>query len=420
MSDKLSRLVDAVGVANRQRAEHLDRTASMRRARFIAAVHPPPPPRRAVWWWLAGVSVAAAVALVLLFVLPVARLELRVDGEAVGTAAMITAGEDPVEVAFSDGTRMWARPGARLHVSTGEHGAAIALTSGTVEMSVKPQPDAQWRVLAGPYAIEVVGTEFSASWSAERLVVEVRKGEVCVVGPDVDRCLRGDERLVAEATTTSAVARTPAEPDPPIGSAPAPEPRPGEQEEGASPSSVDDPATKTSSARDPARRRPGSGRSSTNRWAELAAKGDYDAAFEHAAVGGFVARCRRASASQLEELADIARFAGKTTAAREALTLLRTRFPTTAGGRRAAYRLGRLEFEQARRYGAAAKWFDLYLQENPRGALAQAALGRLVESLDRSGDTAKARRAAQRYLDRYPRGAHADIARAVQSSHRAR
>jgi len=57
------------------------------------------------------------------------------------------------------------------------------------------------------------------------------------------------------------------------------------------------------------------------------------------------------------------------------------------------------------------RWFETYLAEQPRGALAPAALDRLLETSIRLGDKARALTIARRYLAQYPGGPHAEQAR---------
>jgi outer membrane protein assembly factor BamD (BamD/ComL family) len=64
----------------------------------------------------------------------------------------------------------------------------------------------------------------------------------------------------------------------------------------------------------------------------------------------------------------------------------------------------------------AAEWFSTYLKEQPGGALAREALGRLIEAYQAAGDRVSARAAAERYLKSYPDGPHATLAR--QALHR--
>jgi len=93
------------------------------------------------------------------------------------------------------------------------------------------------------------------------------------------------------------------------------------------------------------------------------------------------------------------------------LHTLRTRFPKSRAASMAAYTLGASAFDQRQAFADAANWFETYLREQPRGALAREALGRLMEARERAGQIEAARSAAQRYLDAYPTGPHEQLAR---------
>jgi hypothetical protein len=54
-----------------------------------------------------------------------------------------------------------------------------------------------------------------------------------------------------------------------------------------------------------------------------------------------------------------------------------------------------------------------YLGERPGGALAAEALGRVMEAEQRLGDLPAARTSAERYLARFPGGAHVALARSL-------
>ena len=79
---------------------------------------------------------------------------------------------------------------------------------------------------------------------------------------------------------------------------------------------------------------------------------------------------------------------------------------------RSAFLLGKIAADQLRSPGDAATWFETYLREDPGGALAEQALGRLVE-LRQRGAPEVARTTAQRYLAAYPRGSYAALARSL-------
>ncbi|MFT3772482.1 MAG: hypothetical protein QM820_44375 [Minicystis sp.] len=75
--------------------------------------------------------------------------------------------------------------------------------------------------------------------------------------------------------------------------------------------------------------------------------------------------------------------------------------------------LGKIAADQQGAAGEAVRWFETYLSEEPGGALAEQALGRILELRKGEGDAARA--VAERYLARYPNGAHAALARSLIS-----
>jgi TolA-binding protein len=148
-------------------------------------------------------------------------------------------------------------------------------------------------------------------------------------------------------------------------------------------------------------------------WRALAAKGKLRDAYAAAEAAGFEAECERASGRELLELADAALLAGRMDRANLALLAARRRYPGTPHAAAAAYRLGRMAFDQRGALGDARNWFQVYLQEAPSGGLAREAAGRLIEIDLRTGNVAAARARAEQYLRQYPDGPHAELARKV-------
>ncbi len=148
-------------------------------------------------------------------------------------------------------------------------------------------------------------------------------------------------------------------------------------------------------------------------WRELLALHRYAEAFDVADAVGLSSICASADVATLMDLSDAARFTGHGDRAKLVLQEVRRRFAGDERASTAAFDLGRLAFDDESAYADAARWFDLYLTERPAGPLAREASGRRMEALERGGDHAAAKRAAARYLEAFPAGPHAEVARSI-------
>jgi outer membrane protein assembly factor BamD (BamD/ComL family) len=119
----------------------------------------------------------------------------------------------------------------------------------------------------------------------------------------------------------------------------------------------------------------------------------------------------QARADDLMELGAAARRANDRRAG-YVYSVVRSRFPGTDAAADAAFLLARMHFHDASPH-MAATWLETYLRERPEGRFAREAAGRLIETYQQTADMARARGAAERYLRRYPRGPHAELARSV-------
>ncbi len=120
-------------------------------------------------------------------------------GGAEAPTHLEAAGEAPVAVPLSDGSRLTLEPGAKLEVlENSGRTFTTALRGGRTRFDVRPGGPRRWKVEAGPVAVEVVGTVFAVERSASAVVVEVEHGVVLVRGegvPDHVRRLTAGERL---------------------------------------------------------------------------------------------------------------------------------------------------------------------------------------------------------------------------------
>ncbi|WP_437296457.1 FecR domain-containing protein [Sorangium sp. So ce426] len=372
-----------------------------------------------------GAAVLAAFAACALFVALARRpLTFQVGaGDAsrdVGAGAWIaTSPGQVIPLRFSDGTSLQIQPETKVRVASVEaNGARVVLEDGAVEASVVHRPGARWLVASGPFEVLVTGTRFDVRWNlaTEELVVDLAEGSVAVSGPIV-----GDG-LAVRAGQTLRVLRKQASFELRDSNAPEGSPRSSGSADAAmveSPGSGGPdrpperaPPVPSAAIVSPPRAAspPHAARPS---WRELSASGKFKESLEAAEREGFLDLCDSGSAADLRSLADAARLSGDTPRAIVALTALRRRFPGDEHAAEAAFLLGVIAFDAQGEHERSAQWFRAYLHERPRGRLAREAAGRLIESLERSRNRAEARGAARRYLQDYPSGPHAEMAKAI-------
>jgi hypothetical protein len=141
---------------------------------------------------------------------------------------------------------------------------------------------------------------------------------------------------------------------------------------------------------------------------ELERAGKYAEALTLAKQIGVPRLLAAGRAEELFCLSRLGRYQGNTSLSREALVRIRDRFGQTKEAALAAFLLGRQSAP-----AEAARWFSTYLAEQPQGAFAREASGRLVESYHRAGRFGDAQAAARRYLSSYPAGPHAEFAKSL-------
>jgi hypothetical protein len=376
-------------------------------------------------WWLRGLALAA-VGLVVGFSTfrlwpsrSASPLHYALEGAALGPGETVQAGTAPAQLTFSDQSRVRLAPSGRLAVSSVDaRGAHIALADGSLDVSVQHRKNTSWRFDAGPFWVHVTGTSFHLAFDAQRghLFLRMVSGTVEVRGPADDRVftLRGGESL--ELFTGTA-------------------PKPAATASTESPSSekgVDgeqDPSPKTAP---PANAPTGvhGGRNFSRRrahseehveiqpppsWSKLVAQGEFSAVVRDAERRGLDATLASAQPEDLTSLADAARYTRRNDLARKALLGLRARFPGTDRARDAAFFLGRLAEEPFSSASAAVAWYETYLNESARGPYAGEALGRELSMLART-DRLRARRLARVYVERFPNGPQAELAKSLVES----
>lgn len=389
--DELGRALrrDLEPFREQSREEHVAVRRSILQALAPAGGEQPGVLRR--FWWTA--PAAAALVIGALLVWPGASestLTFWVEDRRGEVDQWVTARDEPQALRFSDGTTVTigARTTARV-IDVAEHGARLTLERGVLDAHVVHRENSRWQVAAGPFVVRVTGTRFHVTWDpqAETLGVTVSEGRVEVSGgghPEHELVAGSGLELRLRDEPVSALL-----PTAPSAQAPAPEAAP--------PPSGDARGRQVVEAR--------------TDWRELATNGRYREALALVEQQGFAAQCGVLPAHDLLTLASAARLAARSDRASEAYLAVRRRFPAASEAALAAFSLGRLASASDAR--GAIRWFEAYLAEQPGGQLAREASGRVMELSRQVGDAAKARVAAQTYLQRYPDGPHAALARSI-------
>jgi hypothetical protein len=352
------------------------------------------PPARRPRRWLPPVVLSASIALgataAWIWMRPVT---FQIGGASQGRLGdVIEASRGSVlPLSFSDGSVLVLRQAGRIRVLSLEASAArVLVEDGVVDASIvhRQGGSTRWEFELGPYRVIVNGTRFRMAFRASDLALRVstEEGRVTVAGG----CLKAARMVSAGESLEPSCQRDKPQLDD----------TPGDEEEVLGPTPDPKPPTQAMPV---------------DRWRQLLAAGRLLDGLRAAERAHFEHVCRIATAKELLALADAGRFFGPSRRAVTALGALRKRFAGSADAGTAAFMLGRIAFDEAHGYAQAARWFETYLLEEPRGPLMGDAFGRLMEARLRSRDSAGARTTAEHYLRRFPEGPYAPEARGILS-----
>jgi len=329
---------------------------------------------------------------------------LRYEAHGLSTEGSILSARDtPADLSFSDGSRMTVSPHSTLSVDLlGKRAALTRLFDGRLHVAVHHEPDTNYRFLAGPYEVQVVGTEFDLEWHAQGngLTLIMQSGEVRVFGDGGRRQVRAGQtlHLPTNAEPLREAALNAASPTPPSLASAAADIRAVRKEASAplKPSAMIARATEAD-------------------WGALLNAGQFATIMRDADARGGERLLESASANDLRVLALAARYTGRRAFSLRAWQALRARYVADAQNQGAAFFLARGHEEQGE-VAEAMRWLARYLAESPSGAYASEALGRRLVLLSKAGQKTDAVSAAHAYLERYPRGAYAKSAQLVLQS----
>lgn len=333
------------------------------------------------------------------------NLTFTIDGAAAPQGGYVASAmaTQPL-LSFSDGTRIQMEAHTRGRVlDLDAHGARVILEEGRANVQVAHRPGAKWQFEAGPFLITVHGTAFSFGWSTHdaRFDIQMRSGVVSVTGPSSsggEIVLRDTQSLSLTlddngAFTANATAKDEG----------------SELARDSAPSSpvFAQPAASASASASAAIR------SHVENWTSRLANGHAAEIVDEAERRGMGRVLKSSSSEDLAALADAARFERRNALAKRALLAQRRRFPGSVRANEASFLLGRLDDASESDGGRSLRWYDLYINEAPRGAFVSEALGRKMVVLERTGHHAEAVRIASEYLLRYRSGTYSHAAQAL-------
>lgn len=392
---------------------------------------PRPRPRRT--WFGLGTGLATAMAVAALAIVsyrflparPGAPLQYSVEGAASVAGSRITAPADSVSsLRFSDESRIELAAQTRVSLdSLAESGAQVTLLDGTIDVFVKPRRGTWWTFAAGPFWVKVKGTSFRLGYSnaRQRMSLHMTSGLVEVLGAyGRTMAVSAGESLELFAGPTHAtdLDGEPGHRNPPSSDEmPVPPP--------VAPGSANAQPERVSTAAEPSHRRQTTrtrgdresppAAAPAEAWSKLVTQERYADVIAEAQRRGIEATLAQASAAELSALADAARYTKHHDLARRVLLAIRARFAGTEPARDASFFLGRLGENLPGQHESALGWYETYLREAPRGLYAGEALAREMTLLA-GKDPRRAGRLARIYLERFPHGPQAELARSLRET----
>ncbi|MFZ5891553.1 MAG: FecR domain-containing protein [Myxococcota bacterium] len=292
---------------------------------------------------------------------------------------------------LTDGTRVTAvSADARVEpVEVSPQSVRVRLESGGAHFDVAHQDGRHFQVEAKGVMVTVLGTAFTVAIVPAGVQVEVERGRVDVAHQGQHHVLSAGERLVAPSSAVN----------PPAVAARAGNEAAPNEVPSAADLPVDVPPEIASGAPTAPRAATAAPQSS---WRTLAQDGDYRGAFARMEAEGNGAV--RDEPGDLLFAADVARLSGHPALAVPRLERVLRGYANDSRAPLAAFTLGRTLLDSLGRPREAADAFARARRLSPKGALAQDALAREVESWSRAGESTLARERALEYLQKYPGG----------------
>lgn len=379
------------------------------------------PARRLAFLTLAPALAAASLTIAVTSWLTPGALTYEVIG-AVDHGGHIKTGPAPATLNFSDDSTIVANPQTALNLSVvGEHAALARVQAGKLKVKVEHADETDWRFLAGPYEVRVIGTEFELDWkpAAEQLSVVMHEGRVRVIGPEgSETFLNAGQSRTFGTPPKAKLASVARDPSPKAAAVAGPTQAPAQvakEEAALGTGAVGRPAVGNAAVSNAAVGNAAVGKAAVGNavvgnappsWAKLVGKGLFSDVVQDAERIGLEQALNTRGVQDLQALAQAAHYTGRSALALDAWAKVRQRF----GGKQAAFFMGRI-YDQRGNAQSALRWLNVYLNEAGSDVYASEALGRKLTLVQRLQGEAQAKAVAREYLRRFPKGPYARTAR---------
>ncbi len=355
------------------------------------------PARRLAFLTIAPSLAAAGLTIAVTSWLEPDTLTYEVVG-AIDHAGQIKTSATPATLTFSDDSTIVANPQTALSLSVvGEHAALARVQAGKLNVKVTHADETDWRFLAGPYEVRVIGTEFELNWkpATEQLSVVMHEGRVRIIGPEAGETFLNAGQSRTFGTPPKAKVATAAQGT----SAKVVRAEASSVSKGSAPDQGSGEVARADAAI-------GASLRAAPSWAKLVGKGLFSEVIQEAERVGLEHALSTRGVQDLQALAQAAHYTGRSALALDAWAKARQRF----GSKQAAFFMGRI-YDQRGNAQSALRWLNVYLAEAGSDVYASEALGRKLTLVQRVQGEAQAEAVAREYLRRFPKGPYARTAR---------
>lgn len=301
---------------------------------------------------------------------------------------LIASEDKPLLVEFTDETKVKLSPFSTLRVNSNASAREVTarLSQGRADFTTGEGSEAKFTLQAGVYTLRPLRATFSFGYLPQegRLDVKSEKGLILVTdAAGKEYRVEGDGKLrLPEGAVRVETVR--------------------EASEGAVEATLDSESSGSFV-------RPATSATSGVTFKQLASEGRFAEVVAEAKRRGISRVLATASATELQELGQAARYTGDLALAAQTWNHMTSRF-SGPSAQNARFFLGRLA-EQRGEMGQALAQYDAYLKSGAGGVYTAEALGRKLSIVNKSHGAQKARPIAAEYLRRFPQGPYAKTAR---------